>query len=166
MALPIFAAAGATIAKFGIVKSLGIASMGLDLASKTKDLIFGDKSKSDSSKIIAYSNEITRLNEEIQRLEKEKFAMSYELLVSMHQTLVFRCAIVDLEKGLSGSFFTRLKNLFVKPKGFVGDKLNEFIANNAELEKILQSDFESIKAKAKELDIELPQEDNLMGDLA
>lgn len=146
----------AAISKIGGI--FNIASAGLDLASKAKNVIFGDKSNDDSGKIVAYSNEILQLNQEIKQLEKDKLMIGYDLFVSMNQSLIFRCAIVDLEKELRGSFFARLKNLFVKPKGFVGDKLNEFITNNAELEKILKEQYANISLKATQLGVELPKE--------
>ncbi len=153
---PALPAIGAAALKIGNI--IGVASMGLDLASKTKDLIFGDKSNDDSNKVVAYSSEILKLNQEIEQLEKDKLMIGYDLFVSMNQSLIFRCAIVDLEKELRGSFFARLKNLFIKPKGFVGDKLNEFIANNAELEKILKEQYVNISVKATQLGVELPKE--------
>ena len=58
---PALPAIGAVALKIGNI--IGVASMGLDLASKTKDLIFGDKSNDNSNKVVAYSSEILKLNQ-------------------------------------------------------------------------------------------------------
>ena len=128
-----------------------VAKGGLGLLGGVKDMFFGDSgnktSNDDSFALIGKVNE----------LEKENVLIKYELLEAMRQTLIFRCAVMEMEKALNCSFFVKLVNLFKTQKRFIGDKMDSFIADNKKLENIIAESYENLKSEANRLGINLPQ---------
>ncbi|MGX3011590.1 hypothetical protein ACWIUD_08560 [Helicobacter sp. 23-1044] len=134
-----------------IEKGFGLISGGLGVLGGVKNMFFSDSSNESSSSVDTFA-----LSSKINELEKENINLKYELLEAMKQTLIFRRAMVEMEGQLSGSFFAKLGNLFKSHKSFIGDKMDNFMTDNKELEKIISESYDSLKRDAEKLGVALP----------